>query len=135
MALLKWTKKYSVGVDAIDKEHAAFLGGLNKLHSAMLLGQGKRVTGPLLQKLPVAARHHFATEESMMKDANYPGLAAHRDTHQQFARHLDELVALHEHGDRSLSILLLRFMRRWISDHVQTEDRAFAPWLKKHGIK
>jgi hemerythrin len=26
-------------------------------------------------------------------------------------------------------------MRRWISDHVQTEDRAFAPWLKKHGIK
>ena len=28
-----------------------------------------------------------------------------------------------------------RFMRDWISDHVQKEDKAFGPWLNDHGIK
>jgi len=135
MALLRWSKKYSVGVDAIDREHTNFFRGLNKLHAAMIQGKGKSVTGPLLRQLPAAARDHFATEESMMQAANYPGLAAHRALHSEFARHLDELVAQLEQGDRGLSILLLRFMRSWISDHVQKEDQAFGPWLNRHGIK
>jgi len=132
---LRWSKEYSVGVAAIDGEHAAFLRGLNKLHAAMIQGKGKSVTGPLLRKLPAAASKHFHSEESMMKATNYPGLAAHHALHLEFARHLDELVAHLQKGEKGLSILLLTFMRSWIADHVQKEDRAFGPWLNKHGIK
>lgn len=38
MALLRWNKKYSVGVSGLDSEHAAFLRCLNRLHAAMIKG-------------------------------------------------------------------------------------------------
>ena len=135
MALLRWTKKYSVGVNALDVEHAAFFRCLNKLHAAMMQGKGKSVTEPLLRSLPAGAFDHFASEELLMKTTNYPGLADHRARHEEFNRHLNELGALIERGDRGLSILLLTFMREWIASHIQKDDKAYAPWLHKHGVQ
>lgn len=100
----------------------------------MIHGKGKTVTGPILSSLPAFARNHFASEESMMKASNYPRLAAHRAEHEVFTRKLDELIALLNDGDNSLSILLLPFMREWLSNHVQKDDLAYGPWLNAHGI-
>jgi hemerythrin len=132
MALLRWNKKYSVGVNGLDSEHAAFLRSLNRLHAAMIKGQGKDVTGRLLRGLPDGARAHFASEELLMKNTNYPGLAEHRARHEEFARYLNELATLMERGERGLSILLLHFMREWITNHIQQDDKAYAPWLDEH---
>jgi len=134
VALLRWSKKYSVGVSSADREHAAFLRSLNRLHAAMIQGMGKSVTGPILRSPPARARDHFASEESMMKSSNYPRLAAHLAEHEIFTRKLDELVTRLEEGDNSLSILLLPFMREWLADHIQKVDQAYGPWLNEHGI-
>jgi hemerythrin-like metal-binding protein len=134
MALLRWSKKYSVGVVAVDREHAAFLKSLNQLHAAMIQGKGKPVTISLLRKLPDLARDHFASEESLMKAAHYPQLAEHHAKHEEFAERLNELVLCLKQGDNNPSILLLKFMREWITNHIQTEDQAFGPWLNDHGI-
>jgi len=135
MALLRWTKEYSVGVNALDRQHRAFLGNLNRLHAAMLRGRGKTVTGPLLRELSDYVRDHFATEESLMKATNYSGLLEHHARHEEFDRHLNELAALFERGDTGLSILLLTFMREWIAEHIQKDDKAFGPWLNDHGVR
>ncbi len=135
MALLRWSKKYSVGVKALDFEHATFLRSLNRLHAAMIQGQGKSVTGPLLSSLSSRARCHFDSEESMMKAANYPGLAEHKQRHVEFALKIDELIAAFEQDGENLSILLLKFMREWLSDHVQKDDKEYGPWLNERGIQ
>jgi hemerythrin len=113
----------------VNQEHAAFLRSLNKLHSAMIQGKEKSVTGPLLRELPASVRDHFATEESLMKSTNYPRLAEHRARHEEFTRQLNEFVTLLERGDRGLSILLLVSMREHISAHIQKDDQAYVPWL------
>ena len=135
MALLRWSKKYSVGINAVDLEHGAFLRSLNRLHAAMIQGKGKSVIGPLLRGLPATVRDHFATEESLMKSTNYPGLAEHRAIHEEFTRQLNEFVTLLERGDRGLSILLLVSMRDHISEHIQRDDQAYVPWLTEHGVR
>jgi hemerythrin len=113
----------------VNQEHAAFLRSLNKLHSAMIQGKEKSVTGALLRELPASVRDHFATEESLMKSTNYPRLAEHRARHEEFTRQLNEFVTLLERGDRGLSILLLVSMREHISAHIQKDDQAYVPWL------
>lgn len=123
-----------MGVTKLDAQHGAFLGELNKLHAAMMRGQGKSVTGPLLRNLIAGARQHFSEEEELMSSTGYPGLAHHSAEHQQFDRYLEELNARHEQGENSLSIPLLRFMRDWLSTHILQEDREYGPWLHKHGV-
>ncbi|MDR3739024.1 MAG: bacteriohemerythrin [Terracidiphilus sp.] len=134
MALLNWNRRrYSVGVAKLDDQHAVFIGGLNKLHGAMIMGQGKTITGHLLQTLIDNAREHTSAEEALMTSTNYPGLAHHRAEHQKLVAKFAELQAQHQKGEDSVCIPLLQFMRDWLSTHILEEDRKYTPWLQEHG--
>ena len=74
MALLRWSKKYSVGVQAMDDQHIALVRILNQLHSAIMKGQAQSATGKLLLKLTEYAQTHFSSEEAMLAGAGFPGL-------------------------------------------------------------
>ena len=47
MALLTWNSKYSVGVEAMDKQHTMLFTMINDLHAAMSKGQAQSITGAL----------------------------------------------------------------------------------------
>src|ERR1017187_1019246 len=83
MALLTWNSKYSVGVKTLDSQHTVLFGILNDLHAAMLKGQAQSLTGPLLRKLVDYTQTHFSTEERMLTEARYPGLADHKVKHSE----------------------------------------------------
>ena len=134
MALLAWSKKYSVGVKKLDDQHEAFMGSLNDLHSAMMMGKGQEIGGPLLDKLVKHARDHFAAEESLMESSRYPGLAGHRALHQDLTRKVDEFMARYKSGDKAMYLQLLHFMRTWLDKHLLEEDSKYVPWLKEHGV-
>jgi hemerythrin-like metal-binding protein len=135
MGLLRWSRKYSVGVTKLDDQHTAFIASLNKLHAAMIRGQGKAITGPLLQALVAYAREHTSAEEELMSSTNYPGLEQHRAEHRKLVAKFEELKTAHEQGEASVCIALLRFMRGWISEHIQEHDQAYTPWLTGHGVR
>ena len=92
MALMPWNDKYSVGVRAIDKQHAGLVQTLNELHEAMMKGHAKTVTGTLLHKLVDYTRDHFSAEEKMLATAKYPGLAQHLTLHHELSRQVGEYV-------------------------------------------
>ena len=134
MALLVWSQKYSVGVKAIDDQHAAFLAGINKFHAAMMTGGGRSVAGPLLDTLLDGARNHFSTEESLMTSTKYPGLADHRAQHLDLLKTVEEYVARHKKEDKSMYIPLLNFLRDWQKNHMQTVDKQYVQWFSEHGV-
>jgi hemerythrin-like metal-binding protein len=124
MALLNWRRKrYSVGVPALDSQHAAYIRCLNKLHAAMIRGEGRSVTGPLLRNLILGARDHFSAEEELMTSTNYPGLVHHPAEHRAFAAKLEELIERHEQGETIVSIPLLRFMRDWLRACLRSPEQ------------
>ena len=117
MALFKKrTKKYSMGVKALDEHDAEFIDGLNQLHAAMLKGQAQRVAGPLFKKLMDQMYNHFSTEEQLMKDSKFPGLAEHSAEHRALAAKVEAFVARYEQGDQTMYPQLLRFGRDWLRD-------------------
>ena|ERR1035438_824133 len=135
MALLTWSNKYSVGVKAIDDQHATFLRMVNELHAAMIRGQAQSVAGPLLRKLANYARDHFSTEEKLMETAKFPGLAQHRAKHQELLARVGEYVARYEKGDHTIFVPLLKFLGDWLTNHLQQTDQEYEQWLNDHGSR
>ncbi|MFZ1087099.1 MAG: bacteriohemerythrin [Terracidiphilus sp.] len=134
MALMTWNDRYSVGVKALDEQHKALVDTLNKLHEAMMKGQAKTITGPLLTKLVKYTQEHFAAEEKLMKATGYPGLVQHISKHQALIKQVGEFVGRYERGEITLSTDLLNFLRDWLGTHIQKEDKEYGPWLNKNGV-
>jgi hemerythrin-like metal-binding protein len=134
MALLRWTKKYSVGVKALDEQHIEFIDGLNILHAAMLKGQAQSVVIPLFKKMMNQVNNHFSTEERLMENTKYSGLAEHRAAHQELADKVGEFVARYEQGDQTIYPPLLRFLGKWLHNHMLTMDKQYTQSLNNHGV-
>jgi len=135
MALLTWNSKYSVGVKALDSQHTVLFDILNDLHAAMMKGQAQTLTGPMLRKLVDYTRNHFASEESALTAARYPGLAEHRVKHRDLTRQVEDYSARFDRGEITLNVHLLNFLRDWLTNHIQKVDREYGPWLNEHGVK
>lgn len=134
MAFLNWSDKLSVGVKSLDDQHIVLVQTLNELHAAMMKGQARVVTGPLLQKLVAYTRDHFATEEAAMAGVAYPALAQHRAQHRDLTKQVEDYVTRFEKGDITVSVPLLNFLSDWLTKHIQGEDQLYGPWLNSHGV-
>ena len=134
MPLLTWNDSFSVGVRAIDSQHSTLVAILNELYDAMMQGHAKKVTGPLLHKLIKYTREHFTAEEAMMSAAKYPGLAGHHREHEKLTKQVGEYAVRFERGECTVNIELLKFLRTWLTDHIQHTDKAYGPCLVQHGI-
>jgi hemerythrin-like metal-binding protein len=134
MALLSWNSSYSVGIKSMDGQHTKLFGMLNDLHAAMMSGKTQGVTGKLLHKLVDYTREHFTAEEAMMASAKFPGLDTHRIRHRNLSRQVEEFVVRFEKGESAINIQLLNFLRDWLTNHIQKEDKEYGPWLNKGGM-
>ena len=74
-------EKFSTGIDEIDKQHQELVDRANKVLDAINAGY---VDGALLQpinELITSAHNHFAFEEKLLADNNYPKLVEHIQDH------------------------------------------------------
>ncbi len=134
MSLIQWSSKFSAGVEMIDAQHGMLFETLNELNDAMISGMTKSLTEPLLRNLLARTRDHFSAEEAMMLNADYPGLEQHRAQHHELTAKIESYVARFERGDISLNPHLIHFLRDWLSNHIQKEDRAYGPSMLAHGL-
>lgn len=135
MALLAWGPQFSVGVEAIDKQHATLVDTLNQLHEAMLKGMTKSVTGPLLTRLVEYTHSHFAAEEKMMSAAKYPKFTQHCQHHRELTKEVEDFVGRYDRGEVALTPHLLTFLRDWLNNHIVKEDKEYGPWMNQHGVR
>jgi hemerythrin len=81
MALFTWNSSYSVGVATIDQQHQQLMTLINELNEAMLQGKGRQMVGDILGKLIRYTGTHFADEEKLLMDHDYPEYAEHKAKH------------------------------------------------------
>jgi hemerythrin len=134
MALISWSDQYSVGVKAIDAQHATLFTAVNELHAAMLQGNAQNATGPLLKKLLNYTRDHFTAEEKMLADSKYPELMEHRNHHRDLIKQVEDFMVRYERGDSTINIQLLRFLSNWLTRHIRQEDKQYSEWVNGHGV-
>jgi hemerythrin len=135
MALMTWDEKLSVAVPSMDTQHIVLIETLNELHSAMMSGDARNVTGPLLRNLLTYTRGHFSAEEAMMAASSYPELEKHKAIHRDLSHKIEEFVIRFERGEMGLNLHLLHFLRDWLTSHIQKVDRNYRPWITEQGLR
>lgn len=131
MSFAQFTDDLKVGHGEIDRQHEALFEIVNRLHDAMRSGQSRQEQGAILAFLGTYTTEHFAAEEALMEGAQYPGLEAHRAEHRQLLHQFEELQQKYETGSMTLSIMVMHFLKDWLSHHIQEVDRKMVEHLHR----
>ena len=116
---LSWNDAFSVGNSDLDQDHKHLFKLFNDLSQAMKEGKTKQAITPILDALIDYTAVHFKREEEIMATGNFPDLASHKKLHQ-----------FRSSNANTLAIETLEFVKKWLIDHIQKSDRAYAPYVR-----
>ena len=135
MPLMTWNDTLSVGVAEIDTDHKKLIQLVNELFDAMLAQKGKDVLGKTLDGLIAYTAQHFAREERLFARTDYPGAAAHKTTHLSLVKQVLEIQQKYNAGHTAtLSIEVMNFLKSWLANHINGDDRKACQYLNSKGV-
>jgi len=126
MDIFAWRDSYSVGVAEIDNQHQALFKLVNELHVAVSTGRGADTTKAVLLRLVAYTQTHFAAEERLLAKHRFPGLDAHRQSHEEFTRQLTQFLCPTSRNATEITQSVLQMLQHWLMDHVTGVDQQCA---------
>jgi hemerythrin-like metal-binding protein len=132
--MIRWDPSLAIGVPEIDDQHQALFEYAARVEEAVQAGHFNYRVEEIFNFLSTYAGKHFEAEERLMRESDYPGLAAQVLEHRDFQRRLASLVPQWESegASASLVIALLGFMEFWLTDHIKFSDQGIAEHLRAH---
>ena len=124
--LFTWQPEYSVGIDAIDRQHQALVAMIRQLQDAMEEGRGRAFQHTLIERLVAYTKVHFRFEEDLMSERGYELLAEHIEQHRLLTNQVCELQQKTHDGGAVSNASLMLFLRNWLTDHIMQHDQKYA---------
>lgn len=121
----RWRPQLETGLAAIDQQHRELFEALARL-------TGELDAGSPDEPLAALARHlikHCQTEESLMKEAGFPGRVAHMNQHQEVVLRVRDLQYRRMKG-QPIGREALADLGAWLEQHISEADQAMAGYLK-----
>lgn len=134
MAFISWNENLSVDVKMFDEQHKQLIGLINNLHDAMSQGKGAAALGTVLNELIDYTKTHFADEEKIMKQYNYPSYGLHVIEHRNLTDKVVELQNKYNHGNMVLSMDVMQFLKDWLTHHILETDKKYGVFYRSKGI-
>jgi hemerythrin-like metal-binding protein len=131
--LIDWDETLSVGIDEIDRQHQGLVDQLNQMFEALNQGMASEpaaISGSI-DRLLGLLRPHFGYEEAWLEKARSKRLGVHRQDHQQVLGAIEKLRNRLSGGDTRAAYDILRQIRRWLVDHIVSEDLPSAVDLRR----
>jgi hemerythrin-like metal-binding protein len=129
MESIPWSSELELGHAQIDSQHRRMVEIFNILHAAVRENRAGEAENRLLDELVGLAEENFRTEEWLMQAGSGSSaeqeerFCAHREAHEHLLHEIselrDELFARHA----TLNLKTLRFLKRWLFEHVKGADR------------
>ena len=128
--MFDWNDRYRVGIGSIDAQHQGLFKLAGELYAAMSAGQGKAISGEVLDRLIRYTATHFAHEERLMRLHAYPNFEEHKAQHDALNAQVRQFQADFQEGRATITVQLLQFLKGWLEGHIQGSDKLYAPYLK-----
>ncbi|CAK0765350.1 Bacteriohemerythrin [Azospirillaceae bacterium] len=136
MPMIEWTPELSVGIKRFDNEHKLIVEMINKLFDAFQNGRGQEAVHDILDQLVDYMRNHTSGEEFLLERHQYPNLLAHRTEHGQMSDQIRAFQQRFENGgDATTCIDLLKFLKTWLTNHIQGCDKQYSNFLHERGVR
>jgi hemerythrin len=129
MPLMTWTKEeYGTTVDVCDQQHQELFNRLNTLNDAVSDGE-RGAIGSRLDNLIDYVVEHFQTEERMMEEKSFNGLAKHREEHENLVSTCADLQKKFHANEAEVETETMAFLKNWLNHHIPVTDRSYGPTL------
>lgn len=125
MQHISWTSDLATNIPVIDNQHQRIIDYINQLMDAQQHHSREEV-GEVLTQTVDYTLSHFAFEESLMEEAGYPFLNAHKKVHQLFVKRVADYQQRFSMGE-DIADELLTTLRAWLINHIKNDDRDYTP--------
>lgn len=132
--LFRFSPRFSVLVKDMDADHQQIFDYINQLHEMVKSGSSQSQQATVLADLATFTREHFAREEKMMAQHEYPGLDAQLVAHEKLLNTVDGFVDVLKAGQEINLISTLNFLNNWLKQHIMTMDKHYGDYFKQKGI-
>lgn len=136
---LNWRAHFDLGIKPMDEDHRAMATLIDHIGTEFALNSGPALPARHLQRrmaqLGELTRIHFAREELLMRESDYPAFLAHQREHAML---LPEYTILTREvaasGANRLDPGLLEGLKAWFLGHLLDDDRRLAEYLSRIGF-
>jgi hemerythrin-like metal-binding protein len=135
--LVEWREKYRTGIPAIDYQHREFIRLTNEIYESCLTGdrESQSVFLKAMRKMVQFVYRHFAVEEGILEQAEFPLLACHKMQHGRLVKEILETVKSYEEGKRYIPNRFARLLKDWVQDHIGVADNAYMVYIRSRERK
>lgn len=123
---LEWNDTCKTGHAGIDDQHRHLFDLTRQIAQADTADALK----PLIMRLYKSTREHFELEEGLLRRAQFAGLLAHVEAHNQLLGRLNALCADVGKGEVHKAEIV-KVMTDWGVNHVTQDDMQAAAYLVK----
>ena len=133
----KWDSSLESGYEKVDKQHRQLVSALNNLTEASENGKGDRVVMETLDFLTGYAIKHFADEEQLQIEYDYPDYLNHKRIHDEFKIKVGELVGRVKKEGPTEEIIgsVSSAIGSWLLNHIRGDDFRMATFIKAADAK
>lgn len=125
---IAWSDDFKSGIPIIDEQHRAMIATVNTFYYFIQEGDGMEALKPSLLALEYYITTHLQTEEKLLKKTDFPELESHLQLHEDMKKEKDRITKESVRHDDPM--LLLKFLKEWLLNHLINEDSKYVPYMK-----
>jgi hemerythrin-like metal-binding protein len=130
MEKFRWTDKYSLGVEKVDRQHQHMFEIVNKLVERSAASSDSKLALETLTEMVNYAKEHFADEEKMMLEHGYPEIEPHKKQHAYFIDTTAELLVNFKDNRRTTEGEIAEFLILWLTTHILKVDMKYKEFFE-----
>jgi len=135
MGRFELTEELLTGVDAIDEHHRTLLELGNRVIDPAAIKRDGPVFADAIAFLSDYVRYHFAAEEQVMTESQFPHYEHHRRWHDRFREEVSAYADQAAAGGmtKDLKLKVSFAIENWLAEHIRITDRDLAAHLRQRG--
>jgi hemerythrin len=131
MEKFPWKEEYSMGVEKIDRQHKHLFEIINKLVEQVGLSADTELVSETLMEMVNYAREHFADEEKLMKEYDYPEIELQNKQHSYFISTTAELIISFMDNKHITGDEIAEFLKIWLTNHILKSDMKYKEYFRQ----
>ena len=131
LAKTQWRDDLRIGDETIDAQHKGFVDQAQRIGGLIAAGAPATQVLSHVAAMVAATKHHFTTEDALLKAIGYPDLASHRIDHAVIVDQVSDLVApLTVLTPADEVVTVVRSIVAILLEHLMLKDMEFRPFLQ-----
>ena len=131
---MNWDNNYKINIEVIDDQHKGMLDLISRITGDYNAEEQRRRIADTVRELVSYTARHFADEQKLMNQIDYPDYQSHVRLHKEFIIHVKGILIRLRKGKNVDLAEIRQFLEKWWIDHIVIEDSRFGKYYNSKSI-